>query len=85
MGKNKKADIEYPFEHGEVINYRRPSKLSCRRERKPLIDFTMRPMVTLKQLQLLMAVIGENWGRLNNIVVTPNTNNDSEKKEAFTK
>ena len=21
MGKNKKADIEYPFEHGEVINY----------------------------------------------------------------
>ena len=21
MGKHKKADIEYPFEHGEVINY----------------------------------------------------------------
>ena len=21
MGKNKKADIEYPFEHAEVINY----------------------------------------------------------------
>ena len=21
MGKNKKADIEYPFDHGEVIHY----------------------------------------------------------------
>jgi hypothetical protein len=21
MGKTKKVDIEYPFEHGEVINY----------------------------------------------------------------
>ena len=21
MGKNKKADIEYPFEHGKVIHY----------------------------------------------------------------
>jgi hypothetical protein len=21
MGTNQKADIEYPFEHGEVINY----------------------------------------------------------------
>ena len=28
--------------------------------KKPLRDFTMRPIVTLKQLQSLMAVIGEN-------------------------
>jgi hypothetical protein len=52
----KKADIEYPFEHGEVINYTldgvsiypvttkiQISILSCWRGRKPLRDFTTRP------------------------------------------
>jgi hypothetical protein len=28
--------------------------------KKPLRDFNMRPMVSIKQLQSLMAVIGEN-------------------------
>jgi hypothetical protein len=37
-------------------------------ETKVLRDFIM---VTLQQLQSLMAVIGENWGWINNIVVTP--------------
>jgi hypothetical protein len=67
----KKADIEYPFEHGEVINYTldgvsihpvttkiQASYLTQLPDRKvTLWDFTMRPMVTLKQdgtiLQLL--------------------------------
>jgi hypothetical protein len=61
MGK-KNTDIEYPFEHGEVINYTldgvsinpvttkiQASFLSCRRGRKHLRDFTMIQMVTLKQ------------------------------------
>jgi hypothetical protein len=74
MSKNtiEKADIEYPFEHGAVINYtlngvsiqkwqryRRPSQLSCQRVRIPLRYFTMRPIVTLKQLQSLMSEIGK--------------------------
>ena len=76
----KKADIEYPFEHGEVLNdtldgvsiHPVTTKLQgflpliCRRGRKLLRDFTMRPTGTLKQLQRLMAVI---W--IHNIVVTP--------------
>ena len=70
--KIKIADIEYPFEHGEVITlwmvyqythslqrHRHPSKLSFRRGKKPLRDSTMRPMATLKQLQCLI-VRGEN-------------------------
>ena len=40
-----------------------------------LSDFTMRPMVTLKQFQSLMAVIGENGGWINYMC---------EKKEACT-
>jgi hypothetical protein len=36
--------------------YRRPSKLSSWRGRKLLRDFTMWPVVTLKQLQSLMSV-----------------------------
>ena len=70
----KKANIEYPFEHGKVINDTldgvsihpvttkiQASFLTQLQERmKPLRDFTMRPMVSLKQLQSLMAVIGEN-------------------------
>jgi hypothetical protein len=62
-----KADLGYPFEHGEVIKYtkslqrdRPPSYLSCRRGRKPLRDFTMRSMVTLKLLHILMDVTGIN-------------------------
>ena len=39
--------------------------------RKLLRDFTMRPMVILKQFQSLMAVIRENLEWINNIVVTP--------------
>ena len=71
----KKADekAEYPFEHGEVIHYTLDGVsihpvntkiqvffLTCRRGKIQLRDFTMRPMVTLKQLHSLMAVIGEN-------------------------
>ena len=67
----KEADIECPFEHGEVINYTLDgvsihpvtTKIQVSfllRGRKPLRDFNMRPMVTLKQSQSLMAVIGEN-------------------------
>jgi hypothetical protein len=81
--KTPKADIEYHFEHGEVINYtldgvsihsvaaryRRLSLLSCQRGRKQLRDFTMRSMVTLKQS--LMAVIEESLGCISNIIVTP--------------
>ena len=61
----KKADIEYPFEHGEVINYTlngvsihpvtptiQASFLTQLPERKgPLRDFTMRPMVTFKTVR----------------------------------
>jgi hypothetical protein len=66
-----KADIEYAFEHGEVINYTldgvsiypvttkiQASFLTQLTGRKLLSDFIIRPMVTLKQLQSLMAVIG---------------------------
>jgi hypothetical protein len=74
MCRRKKADAEYPFEHGEVIiyildgvsihpvttRYMRPPQLRCRRGRNLFRDFTMRPMVILKQFQSLMAVIGEN-------------------------
>jgi hypothetical protein len=62
------SDIDYPFEDGEVINY----TLDCVSilpvttkvqasflTQLPLRDFTMRPMVTLKQLQSLVAVIRE--------------------------
>ena len=75
-----KADVEYPVEHGEVINYTldgvsitkiQASFLSCRRGRKPLKNFIMNTMVTLKQLQSLMAAMGDNWGWVDNIVVTP--------------
>ena len=85
----EKADIEYPFEHGEVINYTldgvsihpvttkiqtpfltldgvsihpvtkqiQASFLTQLPERK---ETAQSPMVTLKQLQSFMAVIGEN-------------------------
>ena len=67
----KKSDIEYPLEHGEVINYfldglsihpvtTKIQILSCQKIRKLLRDFTMRLMVTLKQSQSLTAVIREN-------------------------
>ena len=54
----KKADTEYPFEHGEVINYTLGSvsihpvttkiqvSFLTRRGRTPLRDFTMRPIAT---------------------------------------
>jgi hypothetical protein len=38
---------------------------------KLIRDVTMRPLVILKQLQSSMDVMGENWGWINNIVVTP--------------
>jgi hypothetical protein len=69
--KKLKAAIQYPFEHGEVISYtvylytqslqryRRLSKLSCRIVRKPLREFTMRPMMTLKQ-SLTAVMMEEN-------------------------
>jgi hypothetical protein len=73
-----KADIEYSAEHGEVINCTldgvsiqpvttkiQLSFLTQLPERKE-----MRPIVTLKQLQSLIAVIGENIGLIN-IVVNP--------------
>jgi hypothetical protein len=69
----KKADTEYPFEHCEVTKYTsdgvsicpvitmiRASFLTQLPERKETGDFTMRPMVTLKQIQSIIAVIGEN-------------------------
>jgi hypothetical protein len=77
MGTNtKEADIEYPFELGEVFNYTLDGVsihpvYSFRRGRKPLRDFTMKPMVTIKQSRSLMAVIGEHLEWINNIVVTP--------------
>jgi hypothetical protein len=65
-----KTDIEYPFEHGKVINYTldgvsihqvttkiQAPFLTQLPETKVLRDFIM---VTLQQLQSLMAVIGEN-------------------------
>jgi hypothetical protein len=83
VGK-KKAEVESLFEHGEVINYTldgvsihpvtkdtgvRPNSIAGEEGNRS--DFTMRPMVTLKQLQSLMAVIGENGGWINYIVATP--------------
>ena len=67
----KKADIKYPFEQGKVINYTlddesiHPVTTKIQMsfltpKRKETADLTMKPMVTLKQLQSLMAVIGEN-------------------------
>ena len=57
MGKNTKtADVEYPIEHGEVINYTLDGvsiHSVTTKERKPLRDFTMRPMVTLKQVEFV--------------------------------
>ena len=61
----KNTDIEHPFEHGEVINYTLDSVsihtvnkkiqvffLTQLPERKETAQgFTMRPMVTLKQLE----------------------------------
>ena len=66
MGKIKiKADLENSFEPGEVITlwmvyqysqslqrYRRPSQLSCQRGRKPLMDFTTRPVVNKKKVRV---------------------------------
>ena len=72
-GGKKEADIEYPFEHGEIINYTldgvsihpvttktQASFLTQLPERNRSGIFTLRPMLTLKQLQSLMAVIAEN-------------------------
>ena len=49
--------------------HRRPSYLSCRRGRKPLSEFTKKPIMTLKQS--LMAVIGETEDGSTTFVVTP--------------
>ena len=73
MGKNlNKADTEYTFEHGEVINYTldgvsihpvttkiQVSFPTVAGEEGNPWYFTMRPMVTLNQLQSLMSVVGE--------------------------
>ena len=55
MGKNKTADIEYPFEHGEVITLWMVYQYtqSLQRYRRPVT-------VTLKQLKSLMTETGEN-------------------------
>ena len=81
MGKIKKADIEYPFEHGQVINYILDGvsihTVTTKIQAFFLTEFPdwketaagFHHQVTLKQLQSLMAMIGENcW--INNIVVT---------------
>ena len=75
MGKKYlNADNEYPFEHGEIIHYTldgvsihpvatkiQMSFLAHLPERKETAQgFHMRPIVTLKQLQSLMAVMGQN-------------------------
>jgi hypothetical protein len=68
--QTKKTDIEYPFEHGAVINYTLdcvsihpvtteilasfPTQLPERKETSQGL------MGTLKQLQSIMAVMGEN-------------------------
>ena len=46
----------------------------------------MSPIMILKQLQSLIAVIGENWGWIYNIIDTPQYQPkwQSEKKEACT-
>jgi hypothetical protein len=54
MGKKFKADIEYPFEHGEVTNYTLHAVSihtgvlpnSVAGEDGNCSDFTLRPMVT---------------------------------------
>ena len=69
----KKADIEYPFEHGEVINYTLdgvlihskiqasfPSQLPEKKETAQ--GFHHEANGDFKTVKLLMAVIGENWG-----------------------
>ena len=48
--------------------HRCPSYLSCRRGRKPLRDFTMRPLVTLKQFEYNVC---DRRGWINNILVAP--------------
>ena len=70
----QKTHIEYPFENVKVLKLHTgwcintPShytdtvvlRTSVAREgKKTFRDFTVRPMVTLKQLRSLMAVIGE--------------------------
>ena len=55
--KNIKVDAVYPFEHGEVINLPLDGVSKIQRGKKLLRDFTIRPMVILKQLRNLMVVI----------------------------
>ena len=84
MGQNKKADFEYPFDHGDLLitlwmvyqytkslqRYRLPTQLLERKETTQ--GFHKQANCDYKKLlQSLMAVIGENWGWINNIVVTP--------------
>jgi hypothetical protein len=64
-----RADIEYPFEHGEIMNYTlgdisiHPVTTKIQASfLTQLPERNFRPMVTLKQLQSLMAVIGEKDG-----------------------
>ena len=77
MGNNNKSDIEYLLKHGQVNSYAVDDVLTHTDTKRQssfwteLQDFTVRPLVILKQLQSSMAVMGEKWGRINNIVVTP--------------
>jgi hypothetical protein len=69
-------DTEYPFEHGEVINYTLDgvpvtAKIQVSFQTHLPERKEWWPMVTLKQLQSLMAVIGENGRWINNIGVIP--------------
>ena len=83
MGKEK-ADIEYPFEHGDVINYTldgvsihpvttkiHASFLTQFPERKETAQgFHHEANGDFKTIAEFN-VIGEKWGWINNIVVTP--------------
>ena len=74
MGKMKKADVEYPFEHGEVLHYTLDGvsihpvtteiQVSCLTQfperKKTDLGFHHETNSDLKQLQSLMAMIGEN-------------------------
>ena len=59
------TDIEYPFEHGEVINYTLDGvskhPVTTKIQESLLTQWPERnEIVILKQLQSLMALIGEN-------------------------
>ena len=79
--------IEYPFEHGEVTNDTLDgvlihpvnttiqasflTQLPERKETDQGFHHEANGDFKTVSLQSLMAVIGENWGWINNIVVTP--------------